>query len=130
MTEPFDIAVSALEVVIRGIFDCQRTDVVKILAEQQDNGEIAVHGVVIERDGKPVRFMNQQAIPMDDKLVALGSYFIGAAKNFLVETLDPALRGSRMSVARLSAFAKEVNLDDEFADEGSRLEAQQRLGRE
>jgi hypothetical protein len=57
----------------------------------------------------------------------VGSYFLTAAKNFVLEVIQPAYRHHLHSVGKLMAFAKEVNLEADFEKEEYRLQKQRRL---
>ena len=126
MTERQQIAVDALDVVIRGIFDCEAFDRVEIVAEWVGE-EPTVHGVTIRRGEAAVRFLNTQPLVVNGTLYVCGDYFIEAAKSFLVEVLDEELRGHRKSVGRLIAFGRNNRLEKLLADEQSLLAAGKRL---
>lgn len=129
MCDEVNVALSALEVLLFELLGCQPGDEIKIVAEKGGNADdsIAISSITVSRGGGKVFFMDAEPLVLEGTFRLVGSYFLNAARNFVLETIGPAHRHHLHSVAKLIAFAKEVDLEAEFQKEAYRLEKVRRF---
>ena len=124
MGDVIPVAVSALEVLLFDLLGCQPGDEIKIMTEM--DGEAAdalmISAITVTRGEGKVFFMAAEPLVLQGTLYLVGSYFLTAATNFVLEVVQPAYRHHLHSVSKLMAFAKEVNLEAEFDKEAYRLQ--------
>lgn len=131
-------AIDALEVVLRGLLECGPADTLSISVKSAD-GSPTVAGFTVSRRSietgeettayflaeRPFEFKS----PSRDRwvVVLIGDYFIGAANLFLQEILEPHLRARGVSVGKLIAGSREINLEKELVEARCHDEADRRL---
>ncbi len=129
MRDDVAVALSALEVILFELLGCQAGDEIKITADV--GGEtadgIVISAITVSRGEGKVFFMDAEPLVLQGTLRLVGSYFLNAAKNFVLETIQPGYRHHLHSVGKLMAFSKEVDLEAEFEKEAYRLQKESRL---
>jgi len=120
-------ALDALEAVIRGVVECQSNDQLKLSTETRDGIPYVTGFSVTRRWIAPdnectLCFPGAQFIEHGDKLIPIGDYFIAAANLFLEEVLIPGLRRKGVSVGKLIAGSRGINLDKLFTSAAGHVE--------
>lgn len=125
-------AIAALEVVLRGLLECESSDTLKILTVAAD-GVPTVRGFsvtrrLVETDGEVTAyFLGERPLEIQGRLCLIGDYFISAANRFLQEILEPRFNSRGISVGKLLAGSREINLERSLFDAVSHNEAERRL---